>query len=279
MPPAKPPVKSTSNFHASEKSGSAKPNVDKLAIDSTKPLGSARGQSSGRKATGTSGGSSDSFRKDGKRPDSARKPAESSIKTKSATPRAATRRASIKPSKDASKPLERPSQKPAEAEPSTEKKSDATANGSTPRATPRAAMASSTSKGGGMAAGTPAAAAKEKAEGKYPVRDDTAPSRHSIVNSWSTQNDPVLLFNCSGAACRYVMSPSRASHICMQVHDTVYARLFPSRWSRVVVSAGGAQPLTKSACLLCPALSRASIPYLATLRRVYSEPATQTPNP
>ena len=238
MPPAKPPAKPTSNFHASEKAANAK--VDKLAIDSMKPIGSARGQSSSRKVVGTSGGSTDSFRKDGKRPDSARKPAESSMKTKSATPRAATRKASIKPSKDAPKPLDRPSQKSAEAESSTEKKEDAAANGSTPRA----AMASSTSKGGGMAAGTAAAAAKEKAEGKYPVRDDAAPSRHSIINSWSTQNDPVLLFNCSGAACRFVISPSYDSYICMQVRGTVYTRLFPSRWPRMSVSAGGAHSLT-----------------------------------
>ena len=40
--------------------------------------------------------------------------------------------------------------------------------------------------------------------GKAPIREDGAPSRHSIPTSWSEAVEPVLLFNCFNAKCAHV---------------------------------------------------------------------------
>ena len=43
-----------------------------------------------------------------------------------------------------------------------------------------------------------------KPEGKRPVRDDGAPSRHSIPLEWTPTVEAVLLFNCCNARCALV---------------------------------------------------------------------------
>ena len=43
-----------------------------------------------------------------------------------------------------------------------------------------------------------------KPEGKRPVREDGAPSRHAIPTEWSATVEPVLLFNCANARCAIV---------------------------------------------------------------------------
>ena len=46
--------------------------------------------------------------------------------------------------------------------------------------------------------------APSRPEGKRPVRDDTAPSRHSMPTEWTPTIEPVLMFNCASARCAIV---------------------------------------------------------------------------
>ena len=47
-------------------------------------------------------------------------------------------------------------------------------------------------------------------EGRRPVRDDRAPSRHSIPTEWSQSVDPQMLFNCANAKCVLVYGDTDA---------------------------------------------------------------------
>ena len=71
---------------------------------------------------------------------------------------------------------------------------------------PMAMEAAVEGDGAAAQASKPAASAivRTKPAGKYPPREDTAPSRHAIVKSWSGAFDPILLFNCGNARCELV---------------------------------------------------------------------------
>ena len=82
---------------------------------------------------------------------------------------------------------------------------DAGAHRQTKTAAPAAEATGSGPQGAASTASNPQAAAPTtKPAGKVPVRDDTAPSRHSIVSQWTEACEPALLFNCANARCELV---------------------------------------------------------------------------